>query len=129
MGAISGGTDRDFAMSQHRNLVSVGDRIFFWECGPKAKLVAVGHVTSPVYERDSDFGEHLVDLEYDYLIEPSLTRNEIAASAAPLAGHPPFQWFMGTNFPIREASVVAALQQAVGSRLVPVPHQEPPLAS
>jgi hypothetical protein len=125
MAAISGDADRTFAMNQYRNLVSVGDRIFFWECGPKAKLVAVGHVTSPAYEGGSDFGEHLVDLEYDYQVEPPLTRNEILLSAAPLAGYRPFQWFMGTNFPIREPGVVVALQQAVTNRLAPLQHQTP----
>jgi len=50
--AIDGGSDRNWAMNQGRREVSVGDRIYFWESGPKAQLVAVGHVASPVYERD-----------------------------------------------------------------------------
>jgi len=49
--ALSRGVDRNWSMNQGRNIVSPGDRVFFWEAGAEARLLAVGHVTSPVYER------------------------------------------------------------------------------
>jgi hypothetical protein len=52
----------DWSMNQHRELVSPGDRVFFWQTGSNARLLAVGHVDSPVYEKESPFGRHRVDI-------------------------------------------------------------------
>jgi hypothetical protein len=119
--AIATGTDRNWAMNQGRKEVSVGDRIYFWESGPDAQLVAVGHVASPVYERDeSEFGRYIVDVSYDYTVEPPLSREDILACPPPLGSYKAFGWLMGTNHAIRDASVVAALDQTLAPRLRPL---------
>ena len=117
--AILKGTDRNWAMNQHRDLVSVGDRIFFWESGPDAKLMAVGRVASPVYQREeSQFGKYAVDVTYEARIEPPLKREEILSGTAPLASYKPFEWLMGTNHPIKDLEVIQKLEQAIQPRLV-----------
>jgi len=68
----------DWSMNQHRELVSPGDCIYFWQTGSNARLLAVGHVESPVYERESPFGRHRVDIIFDYKITPPSTRAEIS---------------------------------------------------
>src|SRR5918912_3716413 len=67
----------DWSMNQHRDRVSPGDRVFFWQTGPDARLLAIGRVESPVYERDSSFGRYCVDVVFDYLVTPPVTRPEI----------------------------------------------------
>jgi hypothetical protein len=121
--AIREGTDRNWAMNQHRDLVSVDDRVFYWESGPDARLIAVGRVASPVYVRDDgQFGKYAVDVSYDYCLDPPLTRTEIKTNATltTLARYKPFFWLMGTNHPIKDLEVVQALEQAITSRLVKV---------
>src|SRR5712692_10530135 len=75
---IEGGAQNDdWSMNQCRQLVSPGDRVFFWQTGAEARLLAVGHVTSPVYKREkSSFGPYCVDVAFDYKIAPPLTRPE-----------------------------------------------------
>jgi HJR/Mrr/RecB family endonuclease len=120
LAAISGGVDRDWSMNQGRKYVSPGDRVFFWESGSRARLVAVGRVTSPVYERESEFGAHGVQVSYDFLVEPPLTREEIRAMGHPLDEFKPFSGFMGTNARISDVDVVVALDTALAPRLKPL---------
>jgi hypothetical protein len=107
----------DWSMNQHRELVSPGDRVFFWQTGSNARLLAVGHVDSPVYERESPFGRHRVDITFNYKILPPVTRPEMLDQKV-LSAFGPFKGIMGTNFPILNAEIVAALEELVGSRLV-----------
>jgi EVE domain len=58
-----------WSMKQNRDMVSVGDRVFFWRSGTDAALTAVGHVISPVYERESQFGTFAVDVRFDQNVE------------------------------------------------------------
>jgi hypothetical protein len=37
----SGGTHEDWSMNQGRNLVSPEDRVFFWQAGEEARLLAL----------------------------------------------------------------------------------------
>jgi hypothetical protein len=37
-----GGTSEDWAMNQGRNLVSPGDRVFFWQTGVNGQLLTIG---------------------------------------------------------------------------------------
>jgi hypothetical protein len=113
-----GDPDGDWSMNQGRKLVSPGDRVFFWETGPQARLLAVGHVTSPVYERETSFGHYHVDIAFDYKIVPPLTRPE-ALKNEPLAKFAPFKGLQGTNFRMDDPAIVSALDTAVESRLVP----------
>jgi EVE domain len=112
------GTD-SWAMNQHKERVSPGDRVFFWQTGPNACLLAIGHVDSPVYEReDSPFGRHGVDVIFDYRINPPITRPEALDQKA-LSTFGPFKGAMGTNFPISNPEISAALDAIVEGRLVP----------
>lgn len=105
----------DWSMNQHRELVSPGDRIFFWQTGSNARLLAIGHVDSPVYERESPFGRHRVDIIFDYKIAPPVTRAEMSEQEV-LSTFGPFKGMMGTNFPIMNTDVVTALEKVTGSR-------------
>lgn len=123
---IEGGApDGEWSMNQHRNLVSPGDRVFFWETGKEARLLAVGHVTSPMYARESDFGRYSVGVAFDYKIVPPLTRPELihsgAAESETLVKFAPFTnaGARGTNFIIDDPAIVAALDRVVEGRLVP----------
>ena len=114
------GTD-SWAMNQHRERVSPGDRVFFWQTGPNACLLAIGHVDSPVYEReDPPFGRHGVDVILDYRIAPPITRPEVLDQKA-LSSFGPFKGAMGTNFPIPDNEITVALDSIVEGRRVPFP--------
>jgi Restriction endonuclease/EVE domain len=109
------GTD-DWSMNQHRELVSPGDRVFFWQTGSNARLLAVGHVDSPVYERESPFGCHCVDIIFDYKIVPPVTRPEMLDQKE-LSTFAPFKGMMGTNFPVPNPETVVALDKVIEGRL------------
>jgi hypothetical protein len=106
----------DWSMNQHRELVSPGDRVFFWQTGPNARLLGIGHVNSPVYERESPFGRHRVDIIFDYKILPPITRPEMVEQKV-LGTFAPFKGIMGTNFPILNVETVTALEKLVEGRL------------
>jgi hypothetical protein len=106
----------DWSMNQHRELVSPGDRVFFWQAGSNARLLAVGHIDSPVYERESPFGRHRVDIIFDYKIVPSVTRPEVLEHKA-LSAFAPFKGAMGTNFPILSKETVTALDKLIEGRM------------
>jgi hypothetical protein len=103
-------------MNQHRELVSPGDRIFFWQTGSNARLPAIGHVASPVYERESPFGRHRVDIIFDYKITSPVTRAEMSEQEV-FSTFGPFKGMMGTNFPILNTDVITALEEITESRL------------
>jgi HJR/Mrr/RecB family endonuclease len=111
-------TQDSWAMNQHRGIVSPGDRVFFWETGPDARLLAVGHVTSPVYQRESSFGQYGVDVSFDYKVTPPLSRQEIAKDI--LGNFPPFKGKQGTNFPMQDPAIIAALENKLEGRLFPL---------
>jgi HJR/Mrr/RecB family endonuclease len=115
-----GAVTDDWAMNQHRQLVSPGDRVFFWQTGPNARLLAIGHITSPVYEREnSAFGRYCVDVVFDYRIEPPLNRSEAIENKS-LCGFAPFKWAMGTNFPISDPAISEELGKVLEHRLIPI---------
>ena len=119
--ALEAGSDVHWAMNQGHNLVSPGDRVFFWESGSDAKLLAVGRVSSPVYEREAgEFGRHAVDVAYDFRVEPPLTRLAIAALKNRMSTAPAFMGFMGTNLRLLDSEMVAELDDAIRSRLVAI---------
>jgi restriction endonuclease Mrr len=91
--------------------------VFFWQTGSNARLLAIGHVDSPVYERESTFGRHCVDITFDYLIVPPATRPEVLEHKT-LSTFAPFKGIMGTNFPILNVETVTALENLVEHRLV-----------
>lgn len=95
--------DSNWAMNQHRDIVTPGDRIFFWRSGPEAAIVAVGHVISPVYERseESQFGRYAVDVEYEYSLDPILTREDVKYDST-LVDVKVFTRAQGTNFALTD---------------------------
>jgi restriction system protein len=115
-----GGTNEDWAMNQGRNLVSPGDRVFFWQTGGKAQLLAIGQVASPVYERaGSDFGRYCVDIAFHHKIVPPLTREEASGNET-LRNFAPFKGLQGTNFVLRDPAIIAELEKSIEGRLVPI---------
>jgi HJR/Mrr/RecB family endonuclease len=124
--AIAAGFDKHWSMNQGRNLVSPGDRVFFWESGHDAKLLAVGRVTSAVYERESnEFGKYAVDVSYDYRVDPPLTRTEILALNSPISKSRAFTGFMGTNLRLLSPDIVRDLEDVVKPRMVALAQAEP----
>ena len=115
----------DWSMNQHRELVSPGDRVFFWQTGSNARLLAVGHVDLPVYERESCFGRHCVDIIFDHKVLPPATRPEVLEQKA-LSTFGPFKGIMGTNFPILNAEALTALEKLVEGRLISVSATDSP---
>jgi EVE domain len=119
-----GDTRDDWAMNQGRKFVSPGDRVFFWQTGKNAQLLAVGRVTSPVYERsDNEFGRYFVDVVFQHCILPPLTRKE-ALSNETLRNLTPFKGIQGTNYALRDPAIVAELEKTIEGRLVPIPASE-----
>lgn len=107
---------QDWSVNQHRESVSPGDRVFFWQTGQNARLLAIGVIDSPVYERESPFGRNRVDINLIYRIDPPVTRPEALEEKA-LATFGPFRGLMGTNFPVKDAQISAALAKVVEGRL------------
>lgn len=104
-----------WSMKQNRDIVSAGDRVFFWRSGPEAGLTMVGRVISPVYERESQFGDFAVDVQFDAEIDPVLTREEVRQVSA-LSDAAIFQGWQGTNFRLRDDQA-AALESILAGRL------------
>ena len=122
----SGARESNWAMNQRRHLVSPGDRVFFWQTGPEARLLVVGYVTSPVYERENNsFGRYCVDVTFDSKIVPPLTRPEALENKI-LGKFGPFKWAMGTNFAIQDPAIVTELENVLENRLVPISKKNTP---
>jgi len=121
---IESGTtsEGDWSMHQHREKISPEDRVFFWQTGKEARLLAIGHVTSSVYEREENsFGRYCVGIGYDYKIAPPLLKSEALANET-LAKFTPFcKGARGTNFVIDDPAIVAALDHILEGRLVRFP--------
>ncbi len=121
LGAVAESRTYFWAMNQHRDHATQGDRIYFFLSGDQAGIYAVGRMTSTAYraEEANEFGDWKVDLVFEWLVEPPLLRNPDIAADAILAGFGPLMGRMGTNFPI-PPSVVARLEGVLAPRLKPV---------
>lgn len=108
-----------WSMNQGRGQVSVGDRVFLWQTGHAAGLLAVARVVSPVYEQKSDFGDYHVNIELHYKVVPPLSRTEILSNET-LARFTPFRGVMGTNFRISDEAVTEELSRILAPRLQPL---------
>ena len=116
-----------WAMKQNRDMVAVQDQVYFWRSGPDAALTMVGHVISPVYERESQFGAFAVDVQFDSRVDPALTRDEIRKDAV-LADVAIFQGWQGTNFRLSDEQA-AALQRLLAGRFRPAGKTVPTAAT
>lgn len=103
-----------WAMKQNRDMVSIGDRVFFWRSGVEAALTMVGSVISPVYERESQFGSFAVDVQFSAYVDPVLTRDEVR-QVPELSTAAIFQGWQGTNFRLRDDQA-AALDKLLAGR-------------
>ena len=65
------------AMNQGFKEVKCGDTIVFRESGNNSGLYSVGHVASDVREIGNDFGSRTISVNYDFLINPRLSKAEI----------------------------------------------------
>jgi restriction endonuclease Mrr len=99
--------------------------VFFWQSGQDASLLAVGHVTSPVFERDSPFGPYAVGIVLDYKVVPPLTRHEVTENTI-LRNFRPFTGAQGTNFVIHDPSIVAELDTVLKARLLAISSKPAP---
>jgi restriction endonuclease Mrr len=102
--------------------------VFFWQTGEDARLLAVGHVTSPVFERESSFGAWAVGVALDYKVIPPLTRQEAVENEL-LRKFRPFTGVQGTNFVVRDPDIVAELDAVLEERLVPIASKQAPESS
>ncbi len=116
-----GGTREEWNMRQGRTLVSPGDRVYFWQTGAEAQLLAIGQVISPVYEQeDSAFGRYWVDVAFTHKVVPPLRKDEVLANET-LRNFVPFKGWRGTNFALSDPAIIAAIQENIAVRLVPIP--------
>jgi len=65
------------AMNQGFKEVKCGDTVLFREGGSNSGLFSVGHVASDVREIGNDFGSRTISVNYDFLINPRLSKAEI----------------------------------------------------
>lgn len=121
MGRVAARFDDNWSMNQHRDLVSVGDRIYFFISGAAAGIYVVGRVVGPVLEAEvpNEFGKWKVDVEYEATVAPPLLRPELLSDPV-LGSWAPFKGQLRTNF-VMPAEVAAALKAKLEGRLVPVP--------
>ncbi len=128
--AIAEASDDHWAMNQHRDHVSDGDRVWFFVSGAKASIYAVGRTASTAYraEEGNEFGDWKVDITYEAVVEPPLLRDPEIDADPVLASFGPFLGRMGTNFPI-PSSVVAHLESLLVGRLHPVAAKHAPSPS
>jgi Restriction endonuclease/EVE domain len=119
-----GETSNWWAVNQNRGDASPGDRVYFWQTGANAQLVAVGQLVSPVYERQSDFGRSAVDVIFQFKVNPPLTRDE-ARSNPVLAQCAPIKGWQGTNLLLRDPKVSSELESILSARLVPISASSP----
>jgi hypothetical protein len=121
LGHVAGGIDDNWSMNQHRDLVTIGDTIYFFISGQAAGVYVVGRVVGPVFEADipNEFGRWKVEVEYEAIVEPPLLRSELLADPV-LRGWPPFKGQLRTNF-IVPSDVAKALHTKLDGRLKPIP--------
>lgn len=120
LSGIAAGALSNYAMNQHRDHATYGDRIFFFLSSEKAGIYAVGRVTSTAYkaEQANEFGEWKVDVAFEATVDPPLLRAELTTDPL-LAAFGPFGGRMGTNFPM-PIDVALRLEAVLASRLHPV---------
>lgn len=69
----------DWTAFWERSYIREGQRVFILRSGKFAGIVATGHIATPLYERPSQdrFGRYWVDLMFDALVVPILSRQEM----------------------------------------------------
>lgn len=122
LAATDRGVEDDWSMNQNRDLVAVGDRVFFLVSGAQAGIYVTGRVVSPVYkkEQEDEFGRWKVDVEYLARVDPPALRAELLeGSDRVLAAYQPFRGLQGTNY-VMPVDVAEKLVELIRPRLKPL---------
>jgi len=114
-GAVKQLRELRWLVKQHGEEMQVGDRVYLWESGSDAGIVAIAQIATPLQVIESDpsstpftkkpekfeGAQPRVALRVDRVIDPPLSRQVIKDDPA-LAGLSIFRMAQGTNFPITE---------------------------
>ena len=119
-------TEFHWRISQYRDDIHVGDRVYLWETGALAGIVAVATVrTEPAIADESEaeraFWKVLPDtgptirvlLSIDLVVDPPLPRSVMVADPV-LADLPNVRFAQGTNFPLT-AAMASRLQESLAN--------------
>lgn len=123
----------NWLVSHHASEVKPGDRVYMWEAGATAGILAVGTVTDfpadrPNPPEEARFNRSLdprrdrqprVNVRLTQLVEPPLSRQEIQADPA-LINLSILKQPHATNFPVTPSEAIA-LDRLLASRLQPLP--------
>lgn len=113
----------DWTMYRHRDLVRVGQRIYFMRSGGQtAGIMAVGRVGSLVYEKPEEADRHSrywIDIVYDQFVVPPLMRPEMLQDPV-LRDYKPYALGLHFSaFPL-PPEVAARTEELVRGRLRPI---------
>lgn len=110
-------------MYRHRDHVRVGQRIYFMRSGgEKAAITAVGRMASLVYERPEEtdrFRRYWVDVVYDELVVPPITRPEMREEED-LEGYRPYVTGLFYSAFRLPPEVALRTEQLVKGRTIPI---------
>jgi TIR domain/EVE domain len=113
----------DWTMFRHRDYVRVGQRIYFMRSGGQnAAIMAVGRMGSLVYEKPEETDKYLrywVDVVYDSLVVPPLTRPEMLQDSI-LKNYNPYALGIHHSGFRLPPDVAARTAQLVKGRLRPI---------
>jgi len=98
----TGDPDPCWSANQHRNEMSVGDKILFRISGNKKGIYATGTIRSLPYRQPDIFGDWKVKVRFDGLIDPPLLRSETAKISA-LKSFRPLVGVEATNFKVPDS--------------------------
>ena len=107
----TGKPDPDWSANQHREEMSVGDKIFFRISGNKKGLYATGTISSLPYRRSDIFGDWKVKVRFDGLVDPPLLRSETEKNAT-LRNFRPLVGVERTNFKV-PLSIARKIEQLI----------------
>ena len=105
----TGKPDPYWSANQHRNEMSVGDKIFFRISGNKKGIYAIGTINSLPFRKSDTFGDWKVKLRFDGLVDPPLLRSETAKISA-LKNFRPLVGAEATNFKV-PVSIARKIEQ------------------
>ena len=99
-----------WATNQHRDSIEVEAKIYFYHSGKNAGIYATGRVVSLPFDRgeSSEFGQWAVNVEYEQLLQPYVTREDLLNDAilkVEKRGEVKlFERYQGTNWPLSDAA-------------------------
>jgi putative restriction endonuclease len=121
VGAVKANRRDVWATNQHRNLVGIGDKIYFYQSGNHAGIYAIGRVVSLPFDRGEsfEFGQWAVNIEYEKILQPYVRRQELLSDDIlrneKRGKVKVFERYQGTNWPLSDTAS-ERLESLVGSR-------------